>query len=311
MGNATKCEITLVGSNYESRHPGGNRKKFDKDPQICILEGSRLSIERCLELINEKFPPEQYPEFSTKQINLPSQEDQQHCNEESGTGMSVSLPPSQLTNVTITAIDNTGHIFFQIPENPTFMYLQRLEQCMLNVYERLQHRIPKVPQDLIQVGLVSVAKFDDKYYRLQIVSHDTSTDCCEVKFLDYGGFDMVQVSELWQIRQDFMSLPFQAVECFLSNVIPPATCSEWPFESIVHLEELTREKNISCRSIGMTEESIPIVQVYSSSINETSGEIETRFVNKELVERGAAQWVEHSEIDDDIAASEENDLAQE
>ena len=124
--------------------------------------------------------------------------------------MSVSLPPNQLINVTITAIITAGHVFVQIPENPTFVHLQRLEQCMLNVYERLQQRIPKVPKDFIQVGLVCVAKFEDKYHRLQVVSYnDVSNDCCEVKFLDYGGYDTVQVSELWQIRQDFMNLPFQ------------------------------------------------------------------------------------------------------
>ena len=65
----------------------------------------------------------------------------------------------------------------------------------------------------------------------------------------------------------------------------------------------------------MTELSIPIVQMYSSSINEHSGEVHTRFVNKELVERGAAQWIEHLEIvdddDDNTTTKEEENLAQE
>ena len=55
-----------------------------------------------------------------------------------------------------------------------------------------------------------MTKLDDKCYRIQIVStDDISNDCCEVKFLDYGGFDKIAVSELWQIRQDFLNLPFQ------------------------------------------------------------------------------------------------------
>ena len=55
-----------------------------------------------------------------------------------------------------------------------------------------------------------VTKLEDKCYRIQVVStDDISNDCCEVKFLDYGGFDKIAVSELWQIRQDFLNLPFQ------------------------------------------------------------------------------------------------------
>jgi len=61
----------------------------------------------------------------------------------------------------------------------------------------------------------------------------------------------------------------------------------------VYLEELTRGKTLSCREIGVSEDSIPIVQLYITFTDE-SGQMETRFVNKELVDRGAAQWVEHS-----------------
>lgn len=39
---------------------------------------------------------------------------------------------------------------------------------------------------------------------------------------------------------------------------------------------------------------MPIVQLYSTSLSKETNEIETKFVNKELVERGAAIWVEHS-----------------
>ena len=54
-----------------------------------------------------------------------------------------------------------------------------------------------------------VTKQNDKYYRIQVVSYDISNDCCEVKFLDYGGKEKVDISEMWQIRQDFLNLPFQ------------------------------------------------------------------------------------------------------
>ena len=66
-------------------------------------------------------------------------------------------------------------------------------------------------REVIDVGLVCVAKVDDRYYRLQITAFEASEDSCEVKFLDYGGYGTFYVSDLKQIRSDFLTLPFQVL----------------------------------------------------------------------------------------------------
>jgi len=43
---------------------------------------------------------------------------------------------------------------------------------------------------------------------------------CEIKLVDVGGYSMVELARLRQIRQDFLNLPFQAVECYLANIEP-------------------------------------------------------------------------------------------
>jgi A-kinase anchor protein 1 len=53
-----------------------------------------------------------------------------------------------------------------------------------------------------------------------VVAVDEETDSCDIKFVDYGGYSTVNSSVLRQIRGDFMTLPFQAVECYLANVTP-------------------------------------------------------------------------------------------
>ena len=53
-----------------------------------------------------------------------------------------------------------------------------------------------------------------------MVSHDEETGSCDVKFLDYGGYSGLPVDSLKQIRTDFLSLPFQAIECYLANIQP-------------------------------------------------------------------------------------------
>ena len=85
------------------------------------------------------------------------------------------------------------------------------EMCVFNKFFLLILKLsaPTVDREVIDVGLACIAKLEDKYYRLQITSYDITEDCCEVKFLDYGGFGTFLVSDLLQIRSDFLTLPFQ------------------------------------------------------------------------------------------------------
>ena len=65
---------------------------------------------------------------------------------------------------------------------------------------------------------------------------------------------------------------------------------------ILLIQNLYYFQNLKCREIGVAEDSIPIVQLYIVYTDEDSGELVTRLINKELVDRGAAQWVEHSSV---------------
>ena len=58
------------------------------------------------------------------------------------------------------------------------------------------------------------------WYRAQVVEVYPERDECDIKFLDYGGYARIECTGLRQIRSDFMTLPFQAVESYLINLIP-------------------------------------------------------------------------------------------
>lgn len=58
------------------------------------------------------------------------------------------------------------------------------------------------------------------WYRAMILSTDEETCMSYIKFLDYGGYAYVENSKLRQIRGDFLLLPFQAAECYLSDIRP-------------------------------------------------------------------------------------------
>ena len=111
--------------------------------QICIIQGTRSGIERCLELIQEKLPLHENPDLSLKQINEPTTEADLLHNQ-INEGLLVTLPAGQLATANMTAIVSTANFFIQLPDNPTHQHLQRLEECMFYVYERMQDRVPKV-----------------------------------------------------------------------------------------------------------------------------------------------------------------------
>lgn len=79
--------------------------------------------------------------------------------------------------------------------------------------------LPNIIKDAICV--VSV---QNNWYRVQIVSHNPQTQTCLVKYLDFGGYISVLANELRQIRTDFMTVPFQAMECLISNLRPKGKC---------------------------------------------------------------------------------------
>ena len=52
---------------------------------------------------------------------------------------------------------------------------------------------------------------------------------------------ILNVSHDFHEFSDFSNF-FQAVECYLSNVIPPSDCSEWPLESLHCFVELVSDQ---------------------------------------------------------------------
>lgn len=330
----TKCSIQLqertdsMQGRYRDNRRYRNREKdqyLDTDPfelQICMIMGTRNGIDRCLEIIREKFPLQQYQDLSLDQINLPQTSSSGSLilstqvdsgNQDSSLPNAQQIDNTNISNVTaptqlgldqgamhevyVSAIVSGGHVFLQQPTHPTYYALSRLETCMYNVYTRLA--VPDVSREVLEPGLVCAASWNQQWYRVQVVNYDPSSDSCNVRFLDYGGYYTFTPSDLKQIRTDFLALPFQALEVYLGNVIPPDQ-NDWPVESAVVLEELVANQVISGRMLGVTEDYIPIVHLYGwinvdgqDASNNSQQNQQPRLLNRELVDRGVAQWTEH------------------
>lgn len=73
-------------------------------------------------------------------------------------------------------------------------------------------------------GIVCAGHVQQSWVRIEVISHDSETQTCGGKYLDYGGYCSLSFTDLRQIRTDFMTIPFQAIECVLANILPSGKC---------------------------------------------------------------------------------------
>ncbi|XP_011302342.1 tudor and KH domain-containing protein [Fopius arisanus] len=77
--------------------------------------------------------------------------------------------------------------------------------------------------------------FDNCWYRAEITS-SIGNGQYEAFFLDYGDHSVISVTDILELRTDFLSLRFQAIEFSLANVKPKD--EEWSQEACDRFEEL-------------------------------------------------------------------------
>lgn len=67
--------------------------------------------------------------------------------------------------------------------------------------------------------IVIVKNWDGRWCRAQVRDHtDTGSTDLQVFIVDYGEVVDVKLSDVREIREEFLQIPFQAVECRLFNV---------------------------------------------------------------------------------------------
>ena len=150
---------------------------------------------------------------------------------------------------------------------------------------------PQMPQ--VYSGIICAASTAEGWYRALIKTvHESNTEC-DIMFVDYGGFAFnVPVSTLRQIRYDFLSLPFQASECYLSNVLPIdgklfpiddfllfiyyyliLAENDWTLEANAFFDGLAQGQIIYATITGYAEDGIPFVNLFKLQDSNVSDKV--------------------------------------
>lgn len=262
---------------YVQQHP------FSSKLKICSIQGTTEEIRTALELIRKKFPLHAYPNLTLVQVNA----EPMHY---PGTitlpeTLQLRLPDAVTCDVVLTSLVTAGHFFLQQPTHPTYPSLARLDQCMLACYGQGLDT-PPLPHP-VEAGIICAAQVCGGWFRALVVGPSDENEECDIKFLDYGGYMTLSTSLLRQIRSDFMMLPFQASECYLANVQPTEDDNVWSAEACATFEDLAQGQILQALIVGYADNGIPLVHLYR-----VQG-VSSVFINRELVNRGVARWLEH------------------
>jgi len=136
--------------------------------------------------------------------------------------------------------------FFVQKKGPGSIKLDKLVKEMTEFYETDVNRsITGVSEDKCEVGDLVAAKnsYDGEWYRakiLKIFKDDYDSNAAahvELDFVDYGDTEKQRVSEICNLKIEFLSLSFQAIECAMADIEPSG--NEWTPEAVEEFERLT------------------------------------------------------------------------
>lgn len=251
--------------------------------KICTLEGTQAEIDNALVLIRKKFPEKRFSALTLQRVHIAPTENVVPLPLIDTTCFHLQLVEGINNDVSVSSIVNGGHVFLQQPLHPSFPSLNTLQQCLNHSYNMTE--TPQLPE--ITENAICVTAVQGNWFRVQIVSHSPEDQHCLVKYLDYGGYANVPVTSLRQIRTDFMAVPFQSIECVLSNVKPSGD-SGWTPGASEALYSLSKGLILQAQVAGYTAEGLPEIYLYASLARDN-----IIFINHELAARGLAEWVEN------------------
>ncbi|XP_023217953.1 A-kinase anchor protein 1, mitochondrial-like [Centruroides sculpturatus] len=242
--------------------------------KICTIEGSESGIKKALSLIRKRFPLSHYPAITLQQIvysvepyALPDY-------------LQLRIPEGVPCEVVVSSCMSPGQVFLQQPTHPTYPSLPSLDNLMSTWYSQMDAPGIVMPQE----GNLCAAPGINGWYRAKVISINEANEC-EVMFLDYGGYSTVPVSYLRQIRGDYLTLPFQAQECYLANIAPPNGAEVWSNESVELFEGLVRGHVLHAVITAYAVNGVPLILLYKVHNGLTL------CINDELVHRKVAQWI--------------------
>ncbi|XP_078577614.1 tudor and KH domain-containing protein-like [Branchiostoma floridae x Branchiostoma japonicum] len=196
--------------------------------------------------------------------------------------------------VFVSAVETPGHFWVQMV-NAKAAQLDRLVQDMSDYYSE-EHVKELEPIHTLMVGDIVAAPFqhDDAWYRARVMGF-WKAGTLDLYYVDYGDSGVVKRENLRALRHDFLSLPFQAVECSLAGVAPRG--EDWSEQATDLFEELTycaKWKILMAKTVTYIQRDLQLMPCLL--LVNTHGQKDV-YIARELVKQGYAVRVKDSDTE--------------
>ncbi|KAM8749037.1 RING finger protein 17 isoform 2-T3 [Acanthopagrus schlegelii] len=183
-------------------------------------------------------------------------------------------------NAVVSHINNPADFYIQMVDNMESMLLSaKLQDC----YNATVAGGDDLRVYCPVIGQAYVARYDDKlWYRAQVIGHPGGRKV-EVRYVDFGNKDILSVSNLRKIKDEFFALPSMAIHCCLSDVVP-LNGETWSDACTKRFISLADQKLVTIVATGKVRKTEPLpIKLFESSLNGPVANIAELLVKEELV----------------------------
>lgn len=155
----------------------------------------------------------------------------------------ISLPPDSFHDLSVTWVEDPSHFWCQLLSNAEI--LEELMENLAEVYTNLEPAV--LPLQSCTVGYPCCAKFyeDDAWYRGIITNVSSiATGQIEVRFVDYGNTQNTELSDVKDLKDEFLKHPCQAMYFAIAGVDPASKDGLWADEAKALFEKLIKFKHV-------------------------------------------------------------------
>ncbi|KAF8787424.1 Tudor and KH domain-containing protein like [Argiope bruennichi] len=292
------CDLSRAKITFDFKPSKG------KDSQVkIVIKGRKEEVDAAVELVDEL----------VAQVEVNTTNKQTHV---AGRALPENLPlhthalqnlpvekliPSNsdgYQEVYVSAIESPSKFWVQIAGSKSIQ-LDKLVTEMTEFYNEGKNK-EKFRPNSIKVGDVVAAVFevDNSWYRAQVleVSGKGSDTKISLFYLDFGDSADVSPDLVCVIKPDFLSIPFQAIECSLYDVVPVG--EEWTEEALDEFEKMAyvaRWKILMAKPIQKPtrngeklDDSIQFVEIIDTNTDRNIN------ISEELIVKGFAKFACYS-----------------
>uniref|UniRef100_A0A8C5QZK5 Tudor and KH domain containing n=1 Tax=Leptobrachium leishanense TaxID=445787 RepID=A0A8C5QZK5_9ANUR len=245
---AKVCEIGLDSNNNEtSASFRCHRKEI-----IAVKKAAQKPAEERAVAQEEKLPRSQKDEVGTSKAheddrcNVGSSADNtSSISKFEGKGSFLSLPcavssPSLVPSPDFNfQVDKYVDVYVSASENPQHFWIQ-IQGSRSSQLDKLsvEMNIPELQLPEISVGDIVAAPFPNNstWYRAEVLKFLDNGNV-DLYYVDYGDNWATTTDNLFPLRSDFLSLPFQAIECSLAGISPVG--AEWTTPALDVFDEMS------------------------------------------------------------------------